>query len=160
MISFSHIGRKASLWSAAGSWNYFLMTKVGFIQFFGHIPASDLNSLQPVVSHQLCTLLLISVSEMSVNLIIFAHRGGEPTRISGTACSDCIYQGISKTARRQKRALTLAEVQPPAQTAAAREFLTESLRRHQGTSGHCSGRAAQGPLQPWPWEHLERAGKK
>lgn len=102
-----------------------MVMSVGYIQFFGQqLPTSDLNSLQPVVSHQLCTLLLVSVSEMSVNLIIFAHRGGELTRISGTACSDCIYQGISKTARRQKRALTLAEVQPPVQRAAGREFLT------------------------------------
>lgn len=133
---------------------------VGYIQFFGQqLPTSDLNSLQPVVSHQLCTLLLVSVSEMSVNLIIFVHRGGELTRISGTACSDCIYQGISKTARRQKQALTLAEVQPPAQ-AAVKEVLTECLGRHQGTSGHCSGRAARGNLQSWSQEHLERAAKK
>lgn len=133
LISFSHIGRKASLWSAVGSWNHFLMTSVEYTQFFGQqLPTSDLNSLQPVVSHQLCTLLLVSVSEMSVNLIIFAHRGGELTRISGTACSDCIYPGISKTARRQKQALPLAGVQPPAQTAAARGAPSRELREAPG----------------------------
>lgn len=89
------------------------MTSVWYIQSFGEqLPFSDLNSLQLVDPHQLCTLLLLSLSEMSVNLIIFAHRGsGELTRISGTACSDCIYQGISKTAGKQKQALKLAEVE-------------------------------------------------
>lgn len=88
------------------------MTSDGYIQYFGEqLPFSDLNSLQLVVSHQLCTLLLVSLSEMSVNLIIFARRrSGELTRMSGTACSDCIYQGISKTARKQKQALKLTQV--------------------------------------------------
>lgn len=113
LTSFSQVVRKASLWSAVRSWNHFLMTTVLYIQSFGEqLPFSNLNSLQLVVSHQLCTLLLLSLSEMSVNLIIFAHRrSGELTRISGTACSDCIYQGISKTAGKQKQALKLAEVQ-------------------------------------------------
>lgn len=123
LASFSQVGRKAFLWSAVRSWNHFLMTSVGYIQFFGEqLPFSDLNSLQLVVSHQLCTLLLVSLSEMSVNLIIFAHRrSGELTSISGRACSDCIYQGISKTARKQKQALKLAEVQSSAHKLVFRE---------------------------------------
>jgi len=101
----------------------FLDDKFWYTQPFGEqLPSSDLNSLQLVVSHQLCRLLLISLSEMSVNLIIFAHRrSGEVTKISGTACSDCIYQGISKTARKQKQALKLAEIPYPAQKLVLRD---------------------------------------
>lgn len=40
--------------------------------------------------------------------------------------------GLSKTARRQKQALTLAEVQPPAQTAAVRVTPNRVLRKAPG----------------------------